>query len=116
EKLKKKEYEKGYLIELLFIRKTKKVFLTILHKNAINYINKAYKSKKSYWKNIKIYGIKPYDFRRIFESLYDNLRTHEIELLQGRASEEIVANYTRDVDNLVLKVLNKQEEIIKLIE
>jgi hypothetical protein len=113
--LRKKEYKDGYLVEMLFIRKTKKSFFCILHKNAIKYVKIAYRCKRSYWKNIRRFGIKAYDFRRIFESIYDNLRTHEIELLQGRIKEEIVSSYTRDIDNIVEKVLKRQEEILSKI-
>jgi hypothetical protein len=78
----------------------------------IEYVKLAYRCKRSYWKNLRRFGIKAYDFRRVFESVYDNLRTHEIELLQGRVKEEIVSSYTRDIDNIVEKVLKKQEEIL----
>jgi len=115
DKFKKMKIEDAYVIEMLFIRKTKKAFLTILNERAIELIKFAYKSKLSYWKNLKQFKLKPYDFRRIFESIYDNLRSHEIELLQGRVNEELIVHYTRDLDSLVRKVSEKQREILNYL-
>ncbi|MEM5830253.1 MAG: hypothetical protein QXL82_01960 [Candidatus Aenigmatarchaeota archaeon] len=115
EKLKKMKIEDAFVIELLYLRKTKKVFFTILNEKAIPLIKLAYKCKLSYWKNLKKINLKPYDFRRAFESIYDNLRSHEIDLLQGRVSEELIINYTRDLENLAKKVNEKQKEILSLI-
>lgn len=116
ERLKKIEIGLAFLIELNFIRRTKKVFITILHKDAIKFIQIAYKSKKSYWKNIAKIGIKPYVFRRLFESIYSELRSHEIDLLQGRLSSELVVHYTRDIESLVSKISKMQEKILKKME
>jgi hypothetical protein len=114
-KLKRSENERGLIIELSYIRKTKKVFVTFLHKNAIPLINKAYRNKRSYWKNLRKYGLRPYDFRRIFESLYSNLRSHEVDLLQGRLGTELTIHYTRDLSSLAKKVLNIQDGILKTV-
>ncbi len=113
DKLRKSNNEKGLIIELAYFRKTKKVFVTFLHKDAISLINKSYKNKRSYWKNLKKYGIKPYDFRRIFESIYTNLRSHEIDLIQGRLSTELTIHYTRDISSIAEKILDAQEKILK---
>jgi intergrase/recombinase len=115
EKLKKVELENGFGVELAYIKKTKKAFLTFLHKNAIPFIEKAYKSKRSYWKNIKKYGIKPYDFRRVFESIYSNLRSHEIDLLQGRLGSELTIHYTRDLSGIGKRVFQVQDKVLKEI-
>lgn len=115
ENFKKVKIDDAYVIEMLYIRRTKKTFITILNERAIDFIRIAYKSKLSYWKNLKKYNIKPYDFRRTFESFFDNLRSHEIDLLQGRANEELVVHYTRDISSLVKKVSERQKEILNLI-
>lgn len=115
EKIKKQKIYDAYVFELLLIRKTKKVFITVLNEKAIEYIKIAYKSKLSYWKNLKKYNIKPYDFRRAFESFFDNLRSHEIDLLQGRVGKELIIHYTRDLENIVKKVSEKQREILEKI-
>ncbi|MEM0243442.1 MAG: hypothetical protein QXP52_03470 [Candidatus Aenigmatarchaeota archaeon] len=115
EKFKKIKIEDAYVFEILYLRKTKKTFFTILNEKATELLPIAYKSKISYWKNLKKYNLKPYDFRRIFESLFDNLRSHEIDLLQGRVREELIVHYTRDLESLVKKVSEKQREILKNI-
>ena len=116
EKLKKMEVDNGVIIELNFVRKTKKVFFTVLHKDALKFVKIAYKCEKSYWKNISQIGIQPYVFRRLFETLYSNLRSHEIDLLQGRMKSELILHYTRDINSIALRILKKQEEIMKEIE
>lgn len=115
ENLNKRKVENGYVIELGYFRKTKKAFITLLHEDALKFVKEAYRSEKSYWKNIKEYGIRPYDFRRVFESLYDNLRSHEIDLLQGRLGTELTVHYTRDMESLAQRVLSVQEKILKEI-
>ncbi len=116
ENLKKKELNKGYLIELLYLRKTKNVFFTFLHYNALNFLPYAYKSKRTYWNALKKFNLKPYDYRRAFESLYSNLRSHEIDLLQGRASNELVTHYTRDIESLANKVFEVQEKVLEKLK
>ncbi|MCD6483238.1 MAG: hypothetical protein J7K83_03135 [Candidatus Aenigmarchaeota archaeon] len=113
DKLKKIEVLDGLVVELGYVRKTKKAFLTILHKNAIPLLKVCYKDKKSYWNGLKNYGIKSYDFRRIFESLYSNLRSHEIDLLQGRTTTELTLHYTRNIENIASKILPIQQKLIE---
>ncbi|MEM5801986.1 MAG: integrase [Candidatus Aenigmatarchaeota archaeon] len=115
DRLKKSENEKGFIVELAYLRKTKKVFVTFLHRDATNLIKKAFRSKRSYWKNLKKYGLKPYDFRRIFESVYSNLRSHEVDLLQGRLSTELTIHYTRDISSIAERIFSTQEKILKSI-
>ena len=113
DKLNKTEMLDGLIIELRYIRKTKKAFLTILHEDALPLLKLCYKDKKSYWKGLKKHGIKSYDFRRIFESLYSNLRSHEIDLLQGRTTTELTLHYTRDIENIASKILPVQQKLIE---
>ncbi len=111
--LKKTETGRGYIIELSYLRRTKKAFVTFLHKDAIGLLKDAYMDKRSYWNNIKKYGVKPYDFRRMFESLYGNLRSHEVDLLQGRLTTELTIHYTRDMSSIAGKVLSTQEGLLR---
>ncbi len=111
--LKKTELEKGFIIELSYLRRTKKAFVTFLHKDSMGLLKIAYNNKRSYWDNIRKYGIKPYDFRRMFESLYSSLRSHEVDLLQGRLTTELTIHYTRDMSSLADKILETQKSILK---
>ena len=111
--LKKTETDKGFIIEMSYIRRTKKSFITFLHKDAVKFLKDTYIDKRSYWNNIRKYGIKPYDFRRAFESIYGNLRSHEVDLLQGRLTTELTIHYTRDISSLAKKVLDAQENVLK---
>jgi len=115
ESLPKKKIGEGYVIELGYVRKTKKVFVTMLHENALKFLPKAYRNEKSYWKNLKKYGIKAYDFRRVFESVYPELRSHEIDLLQGRTTTELTVHYTRDIEAIASKILPVQKNLIKSV-
>lgn len=111
--LKKTEMGNGLIIEMSYLRKTKKSFVTFLHKDALGLIKESYNDKRTYWKNAKKYGIKPYDFRRIFESIYSNLRSHEVDLLQGRLTTELTIHYTRDISSIAEKVFDTQEKTLK---
>jgi len=113
--LKKTKLEKGFVIELSYLRKTKKAFITFLHKDAIKFLQESYIDERSYWNNIRKYGIKPYDFRRIFESIYSNLRSHEVDLLQGRLTTELTVHYTRDLSSIAEKMFGTQENILKKV-
>jgi|GEM_PF-5707102 hypothetical protein len=115
ERLNKVKINEGFIIELNYLRRTKKVYFTVLHEKCLEFFKKAYKNRKSYWNNIKKTGLKPYDFRRIFESLYPELRSHEIDLLQGRASSELTVHYTRDLESLAQKILKEQKRILENI-
>jgi len=111
--LKKTKLDDGLIIELSYLRKTKKAFVTFLHKNAIKLINIAYNDKRTYWKNIRKYGIKPYDFRRVFESIYSSLRSHEVDLLQGRLTTELTVHYTRDMSSITEKIFDVQQKLLE---
>lgn len=113
--LNKEKLKDGYLIELKYIRKTKKAFLTILHEKATSLIEFCYHDKKSYWNGLRKYGLKSYDFRRVFESIYSNLRSHEIDLLQGRTTTELTLHYTRDVTNIADKILPIQKKLLEFL-
>ncbi len=117
------KYKETVIIELNYIRRTKKAYLTILPSKLFKKLSEILKNENPSYnlyfiENLnKRNNVKTYIFRKSFVAIASNtMQPHEIDLLQGRMNSILVKHYVRHLKEIAEKYEKAFEPYYNLIE